>query len=417
MAEESQAQGQDALEEKPPQAQPDPPPPQAQQQPIEPMFQPQAAPMQHQHHQQHHGFVGFGMDPNWGMHGQQMHHAGAAPGYQLPPGAPMEGSLLPPGVPPGVSGEHSTDMLEQVLGVFPCVRLRGLPFNATIEDVLVFFQGLVVLDIVVVASADDERKGTGEAFVILGNHMDFQMALQRDRQNMGHRYIEVFQGRRSDYYSAISAQFFQNKENLVDADRRGEHLMPDEARGGPVWGELGAVPTQTLNHPNHPNHPMPQVRQQGAVMPVMPGVMPGNDGGVIGETKKGGAGVRGGQGIRPDQGHMGGHMGTRGPSHRGGGIREGEHTGYLRMRGLPFTASKEDVIEFFKGRNAIDESICLTVRSDGRATGEGYVAFLSSDDAKDAMELHRNTIGSRYIELFISNQEEHTRAMSRTDNT
>eukprot|EP00566_Odontella_aurita_P011184 CAMPEP_0113539654 /NCGR_PEP_ID=MMETSP0015_2-20120614/8046_1 /TAXON_ID=2838 /ORGANISM="Odontella" /LENGTH=400 /DNA_ID=CAMNT_0000439373 /DNA_START=42 /DNA_END=1244 /DNA_ORIENTATION=+ /assembly_acc=CAM_ASM_000160 len=396
--ENNQAHGQEALEEKPPQAQPQPdaPPPQAQQQP---MFQPQAAPMQHQHH---HGFIGFGMDPNWGMHGQQMHHAGAGQGYQLPPGAPMESSLLPPGVPPGGSGEHSSDMLEQVLGVFPCVRLRGLPYNASVEDVLIFFQGLVVLDIVVVASADDERKGTGEAFVILGNHMDFQMALQRDRQNMGHRYIEVFQGRRSDYYAAIAAQFFQNKENLVDADRRGEHVMPDEAGGGPVWGGVAAVPAQTLNHPAS----MQQARPQGAVMP-------GN--GVIGETKKSGAGVRGGQGIRPDQGSMG-HMGTRAPSHRGGGIREGEHTGYLRMRGLPFSASKEEVIGFFKGYNTVDESICLTVRSDGRATGEGYVAFMSPDDAKEAMSLHRNTMGSRYIELFISNEEEHTRAMSRTNN-
>eukprot|EP00567_Pseudictyota_dubia_P005321 CAMPEP_0197433950 /NCGR_PEP_ID=MMETSP1175-20131217/1748_1 /TAXON_ID=1003142 /ORGANISM="Triceratium dubium, Strain CCMP147" /LENGTH=401 /DNA_ID=CAMNT_0042962497 /DNA_START=23 /DNA_END=1228 /DNA_ORIENTATION=+ len=396
-------QEQDAAEEKPPQAQqqPVPPPPQAQQQQQhhqqQPMFQPPAAPMQH-----HHGFIGFGMDPNWGMHGQQMHHAGAGPaGYQLPPAAPMEGSLLPLGVPPGVSGEHSSDMLEQVLGVFPCVRLRGLPYNASVEDVLIFFQGLVVLDIVVVASADDERKGTGEAFVILGNHMDFQMALQRDRQNMGHRYIEVFQGRRSDYYAAIAAQFFQNKENVVDSDRQVEHEIPEEARAGPAWGGVGTVPAQQLNHP-----PMPQARPQGAVVP-------GN--GVIGEMKKNGAGIRGGQGSRTEQGTMG-HMGTRGPSHRGGGIREGEHTGYLRMRGLPFSASKEEVTEFFKGYNAVEESVCLTVRSDGRATGEGYVAFLSPDDAKNAMTLHRNTMGSRYIELFISNKEEHTRAMSRTNN-
>lgn len=98
---------------------------------------------------------------------------------------------------------------------------------------------------------------------------------------------------------------------------------------------------------------------------------------------------------------------------RGGGIRDGEHTGFLRMRGLPFTATKGEIYEFFKKYDPIQESICLTYRSDGRATGEGYIAFQKPDDAKEAMCLHRNTMGSRYIELFISNKEEHGRALAR----
>ena len=100
-------------------------------------------------------------------------------------------------------------------------------------------------------------------------------------------------------------------------------------------------------------------------------------------------------------------------SGRGGGIQVGEHTGFLRMRGLPFTATKGEIYEFFKKYEPIQESICLTYRSDGRATGEGYIAFQKPDDAKEAMNLHRNTMGNRYIELFISNKEEHGRALSR----
>jgi heterogeneous nuclear ribonucleoprotein F/H len=98
---------------------------------------------------------------------------------------------------------------------------------------------------------------------------------------------------------------------------------------------------------------------------------------------------------------------------RGGGIQVGEHTGFLRMRGLPFTVTKGEIYEFFQKYEPIEESICLTYRTDGRATGEGYIAFTKPDDAKDAMALHRNTMGSRYIELFISNKEEHGRALSR----
>ena len=99
----------------------------------------------------------------------------------------------------------------------------------------------------------------------------------------------------------------------------------------------------------------------------------------------------------------------------GGGIQIGEHTGFIRMRGLPFSSTKEDIVKFFtaEGLRVIPESIVFTFRGDGRATGEGYVAFESPDDSKAAMGLHRNTMGSRYIELFISNKEEHSRAFAR----
>ena len=81
----------------------------------------------------------------------------------------MEGVPLPPGIA-GLAGS-SSDPLEAVLGPFPCARLRNLPFDAALEDILLLFQGLVAIDILLV--------GQGEAFVIFANPMDFQMALQR----------------------------------------------------------------------------------------------------------------------------------------------------------------------------------------------------------------------------------------------
>jgi heterogeneous nuclear ribonucleoprotein F/H len=81
---------------------------------------------------------------------------------------------MQPGGLDGLSGLGSMDPLEALLGPFPCARVRGLPFEATVEDVLVFFQGLVVIDVVLVSHAD-----AGEAFVIFANPMDFQMGLQR----------------------------------------------------------------------------------------------------------------------------------------------------------------------------------------------------------------------------------------------
>ena len=80
----------------------------------------------------------------------------------------MEGVPLPPGIP-GIGG--SIDPLEAVLGPFPCAKLRSLPFDTTIEDILLLFQGLVVIDVILL--------GGGEAFIVFANPMDYQMALQR----------------------------------------------------------------------------------------------------------------------------------------------------------------------------------------------------------------------------------------------
>ena len=138
--------------------------------------------------------------------------------------------------------------------------------------------------------------------------------------------------------------------------------------------------------------------------------MGGNVNGNGGSSYRGRGGNYGGQG-RSYRGNMRGGERTG----HGGGIRDGPHTGYIRMRGLPFQATKQDIIEFFKDYKPIESSVLLTYRGDGRATGEGYVAFKNAVDAKAAMALHRNTIGSRYIELFISNKEEHSRNVARSN--
>lgn len=119
-----------------------------------------------------------------------------------------------------------------------------------------------------------------------------------------------------------------------------------------------------------------------------------------------------GRGVNPGgRGYKGNY---RGEGHQGGGIRDGPHTGYIRMRGLPFNATKQDVFDFFKDFKPIESSVMVTYRVDGRATGEGYIAFTDVEDAKGAMTMHRRTIGSRYIELFISNKDEYTRNAARS---
>lgn len=368
-----------------------------------PQHHQQQNPLQHQGMQQ--AFIGFGIDPNWGGFSQMMH---GQPGYHhsgMQPGA-LDGSQLMPGLAP------SMDPLEALLGPFPCARVRGLPFEATLEDVLVFFQGLVVIDVVLISNEE-----SGEAFVVFANPMDFQMGLQRDQQNMGNRYLEIFQGKRSDYYAAIASQHhhWHAVGGLLDSNGLMEGPSGEKAAAGTICGVEDPTAFSGEATPSF-SADVSAWRKSGPPSPAHTstthkGRGPGNNTG--GSTYR----IRGGNysgrgGNYGGRGHKGNYRG--GGSHHGGGIRDGPHTGFIRMRGLPFQATKQDILGFFKDYKPIESSILLTYRVDGRATGEGYVAFGDAADAKAAMTMHRSTIGSRYIELFISNKEEHTRNVARS---
>lgn len=90
-----------------------------------------------------------------------------------------------------------------------------------------------------------------------------------------------------------------------------------------------------------------------------------------------------------------------------------EHTRVLRLRGLAFSAGKDDILDFFKNFTLSEDSIHIIFNFEGRPTGEAFVEFASEDDAKSALAKDRMTLGSRYIELFQSSPEELNEAVSR----
>ncbi|XP_042513676.1 heterogeneous nuclear ribonucleoprotein F-like [Macadamia integrifolia] len=201
---------------------------------------------------------------------------------------------------------------------FPVVRLRGLPFDCTEADVTEFFHGLDIVDVLFVHK---HGRFSGEAFVVLGYPLQVDFAVQRNRQNMGRRYIEVFRSKRQEYYKAIANEV-------------------SDARGG---------------------SPRQKARARSY------------------DDAKDSA----------------------------------QHTGVLRLRGLPFSAGKDDIMEFFKDFMLSEDSIHITLNMDGRPTGEAFVEFANPEDSKAAMAKDRMTLGSRYIELFPSSNEELDEAVSK----
>eukprot|EP00250_Pteridium_aquilinum_P012368 c20684_g1_i2 orf=172-963(+) len=211
---------------------------------------------------------------------------------------------------------------------FPVVRLRGLPFDCRESDVHEFFATLDLVDVLLV-----HKRGrfSGEAYVVFGAPLQVDFALQRNRQNMGRRYIEVFRCKKQEYYQAVAAEVNDTKS------QRDEDEPPAKVKAAP---------------------------------PPPPKVVPEKD--------------------------------------------DVEHTGVLRLRGLPFSVTKGEIIEFFNESSLEDENIHIVTHADGRATGEAFVEFSSAEDSKAAMKKDKMTLGSRYVELFPSSRDEATRAAARS---
>ncbi|CAI5996608.1 unnamed protein product [Closterium sp. NIES-65] len=116
-------------------------------------------------------------------------------------------------------------------------------------------------------------------------------------------------------------------------------------------------------------------------------------------------------------GRMGGGRPYRGYGEGGGGGMDGhpavEHTGVLKLRGIPYSATKQDIVAFFDGFPLSESSVHIVVGADGRSTGEAFAEFASPGDAAAAMGRDRSRMGTRYVELFASSREEAARGVAK----
>jgi len=81
----------------------------------------------------------------------------------------------------------------------------------------------------------------------------------------------------------------------------------------------------------------------------------------------------------------------------------------LKMRGLPYSVTDDDIVQFFHGFGMLEDSIKIGKMNNGKLTGEACVLFETSDDARIAYnDRYKQYIGTRFIELFQVSGEEHT---------
>nr|XP_012613742.1 heterogeneous nuclear ribonucleoprotein F-like isoform X2 [Microcebus murinus] len=178
------------------------------------------------------------------------------------------------------------------------VKLRGLPWSCSVEDVQNFLCDCTIRNGAAGVHFIYTREGrqSGEAFVEFGSEDDVKTALKKDRESMGHRYIEVFKSHRTEMEWVL------------------KHSGPNSA--------------------------------------------------------------------------------------------DSANDGFVRLRGLPFGCTKEEIVQFFSGLEIVPNGITLPVDSEGKITGEAFVQFASQELAEKALGKHKERIGHRYIEVFKSSQEE-----------
>ncbi|KAF6255325.1 hypothetical protein COO60DRAFT_232041 [Scenedesmus sp. NREL 46B-D3] len=236
---------------------------------------------------------------------------------------------------------------------FTCVRLRGLPFDVTEEQVA----ALLGFELVDFFCINRQGRFSGEAFAVLSSEQQVEAALSKDRSNMGKRYVEVFRGRKAEYYRAIAAELQSDKQyGLGEKANRAPASIPSSSSSSSSMGGDSSSSSSSSSM-------------------------------------------------------MGGDSSNSSSEVDAAGVK------VLLLRGLPFRAEKEDIMQWFEGvaALAVDDVRIITDRARGRPDGTALVRFASPQDAqKAAAAKHKQYMGSRYIEVNPCSRDEVQRYMPRS---
>lgn len=87
---------------------------------------------------------------------------------------------------------------------------------------------------------------------------------------------------------------------------------------------------------------------------------------------------------------------------------------FLRLRGLPFSSTEQDVLSFFAKHDIVDtiadeaKVVKLLPKANGKPSGQAVVTMRSAEDCEQACKLlNGQWIGTRYIEVCLHVEDEH----------
>lgn len=318
-------------------------------------------------------------------------------------GAPFKDDDYPP-LP-----DYNSDPGPEKKEVF-IIRAKGLPWSCTTDDLIQFFSECRVRDGVkgIHLTVNRDGKPNGQAFIELEHEEDVSKALEKHRQYLGPRYIEVFEVTNSDAEAILKKSVqLPARDGVVrirglpysctetdvmlffsglDVTEDGVTLVTDH-RGR----NSGEAYVQFLSQEQADEA---LTRDREVIGNRYIEVFPSRRSEIGGRRKT--ESVEEGRNSRQSQPHRLAAQPARHGSHPVSSLPQ--H--FVHMRGLPFQATGNDIVQFFSPLAL--SRILVEFGPDGRASGEADVYFTSHQDAVSAMTRDKAHMQERYIELFLN---------------
>ncbi|XP_069406265.1 epithelial splicing regulatory protein 2 isoform X4 [Ovis canadensis] len=304
------------------------------------------------------------------------------------------------------------------------VRARGLPWQSSDQDVARFFKGLNIARGGVALCLNAQGRRNGEALIRFVDSEQRDLALQRHKHHMGVRYIEVYKATGEEFVkiaggTSLEVARFLSREDQVILRLRG---LPFSAGPADVLGFLGPECPVTggadgLLFVRHPDgRPTGDAFALFACEELAQAAL---------RRHKGMLGKRYIELFRSTAAEVQQVLNRYASSPLlptltapllpiPFPLAAGSGRDCVRLRGLPYTATIEDILSFL-GEAAADirpHGVHMVLNQQGRPSGDAFIQMTSAERALAAAQrCHKKAMKERYVEVVPCSTEEMSRVL------
>nr|XP_010960815.1 epithelial splicing regulatory protein 2 isoform X1 [Camelus bactrianus]XP_045378234.1 epithelial splicing regulatory protein 2 isoform X1 [Camelus bactrianus] len=304
------------------------------------------------------------------------------------------------------------------------VRARGLPWQSSDQDVARFFKGLNIARGGVALCLNAQGRRNGEALIRFVDSEQRDLALQRHKHHMGVRYIEVYKATGEEFVkiaggTSLEVARFLSREDQVILRLRG---LPFSAGPADVLSFLGPECPVTggadgLLFVRHPDgRPTGDAFALFACEELAQAAL---------RRHKGMLGKRYIELFRSTAAEVQQVLNREASSPLlptltapllpiPFPLAPGTGRDCVRLRGLPYTATIEDILSFL-GEAAADirpHGVHMVLNQQGRPSGDAFIQMTSAERALAAAQrCHKKAMKERYVEVVPCSTEEMSRVL------